>query len=170
MKYFIDTEFIEKPNTIQLISIGIKCEDGRKYYAVCSDYNFDDADEWVVENVLTPMWNKEVSELYKPSIKVNEFHKYFGISTELIKKQIINFIGEDESPEFWGYYSDYDWVVFCWIFGKMVDLPKIFPMYCRDLKQSLDESGKEDFPSPDGEHDAMVDAEWNEQLYHYIFN
>lgn len=41
--------------------------------------------------------------------------------------------------EFYGYYSDYDWVLFCSLFGKMIDLPKGFPMYCRDLKQTLDE-------------------------------
>jgi hypothetical protein len=29
MKYFLDTEFIEQPNTIELISIGIVAEDGR---------------------------------------------------------------------------------------------------------------------------------------------
>jgi hypothetical protein len=42
-------------------------------------------------------------------------------------------------PEFYGYYADYDWVVFCWLFGKMIDLPKGFPMYCKDLKQLYDE-------------------------------
>ena len=41
-------------------------------------------------------------------------------------------------PEFYGYYADYDWVVFCWLFGGMIDLPSGFPMYCRDLKQELD--------------------------------
>jgi len=41
--------------------------------------------------------------------------------------------------EFYAYYADYDWVVFCWLFGKMIDLPKGFPMYCRDLKQMLDD-------------------------------
>jgi len=44
-----------------------------------------------------------------------------------------------DKPEFYAYYADYDWVVFCWLFGKMMDLPKGFPMYCRDLKQMLDE-------------------------------
>ncbi|MBC7845545.1 MAG: 3'-5' exoribonuclease [Flavobacterium sp.] len=43
------------------------------------------------------------------------------------------------NPEFYAYYADYDWVVFCWLFGKMIDLPKGFPMYCKDLKQMLDE-------------------------------
>jgi len=40
--------------------------------------------------------------------------------------------------EFYGYYSDYDHVVFCWLFGKMIDLPKGFPMYTIDLKQEFD--------------------------------
>ena len=41
--------------------------------------------------------------------------------------------------QFYGYYCDYDWVVFCWLFGRMIDLPKGFPMYCIDLKQLLDD-------------------------------
>jgi len=40
--------------------------------------------------------------------------------------------------EFYAYYADYDWVVFCQLFGTMNDLPKGFPVYCIDLKQELD--------------------------------
>lgn len=36
MRYFIDTEFIEKPNTIDLISIAIIAEDGRELYLISS--------------------------------------------------------------------------------------------------------------------------------------
>lgn len=43
------------------------------------------------------------------------------------------------NPEFYAYFADYDWVVFCWLFGKMMDLPSGFPMYCKDLKQILDD-------------------------------
>lgn len=43
------------------------------------------------------------------------------------------------NPEFYSYFGDYDWVTFCWLFGKMIDLPKGFPMYSKDLKQILDE-------------------------------
>lgn len=42
-------------------------------------------------------------------------------------------------PKFYGYYADYDWVVFCWCFGDMMSLPNDFPKYCNDLKQTLDE-------------------------------
>ncbi len=33
MKYWIDTEFIERPCTIDLISVGLVAEDGREFYA-----------------------------------------------------------------------------------------------------------------------------------------
>lgn len=45
-------------------------------------------------------------------------------------------------PAFYGYYSAYDHVVFCWLFGRMIDLPTGFPMYTRDLKQMLDEKAR----------------------------
>ena len=38
--YCYDTEFLDDGNTIELISIGIVCEDGREYYAVNADCNF----------------------------------------------------------------------------------------------------------------------------------
>jgi hypothetical protein len=45
----------------------------------------------------------------------------------------------DENLQFYTYYGAYDWVVFCWLFGKMIDLPKGFPMFSRDLKVMLDD-------------------------------
>ena len=50
----------------------------------------------------------------------------------------VSSLSEYTNPRFIGYYSDYDWVVFCWIFGKMNYLPSHFPQYCYDLKQELD--------------------------------
>ena len=65
---------------------------------------------------------------------------YFNIDDE--KSDI--YVGEtcSDKPEFYAYYADYDWVVFCWLFGRMVDLPEGFPMYCIDLKQELDSKVK----------------------------
>jgi 3' exoribonuclease, RNase T-like len=71
---------------------------------------------------------------------------------------------------FYGYYADYDWVLFCSLFGRMMDLPTGYPMYCRDLKQIFDELGLDktwkDTNVPEGnEHDALDDAHWNKRLY-----
>jgi hypothetical protein len=170
VKYFLDTEFIEKPGSIQLISIGIVSEDERTFYAENVTFDERDADDWVTENVLEHLrwWN--VSD---HTMSLGDFahddkcFEVFGNQT-LIKSSLLYFFRGDLTPEFWGYYADYDWVVFCWIFGRMVDLPKHFPKYCRDLKQLLDESGKTKLPDPEGEHNALDDALWNWRLYKHL--
>lgn len=94
-------------------------------------------------------------------------------------------------PEFCGYYSAYDHVAFCWLFGKMIDLPKGFPMYTKDLKQILDKRIKNssiwakdadlefrlkelkndpqyNFPQQEDNHHALADARWNKKLYNWL--
>jgi hypothetical protein len=56
----------------------------------------------------------------------------------------------------------------------MIDLPKGFPMYCIDLKQMMVERGltkewaQKMCPDPEGEHNALVDAKWNQDLFKAI--
>lgn len=158
MKYFFDTEFIEgfhkpflgkKRHFIDLISIGIVCEDGREYYAISTDFKAKDADAWVKKNVISKLPDRYVDFMDSPSRKMNSL---LWKSTERIKKEILAFMGcwrdqlfyrAPEGIEVYGYYSDYDWVLFCSLFGRMIDLPKGFPMYCKDLKQILDERAQE---------------------------
>ena len=268
MKYFLDTEFLEgtqkkwfgqtKP-TIDLISIGIVCEDGREYYAISKDFNLKEAwnrynikkewysiDEstqstrdikiyWIRENILKPIFielrAKEVEE-YNIAKRINvvlDFPVYhftyksikrlinkYGKSNQQIAEEVYEFCSNDYhkgnnltfnqrkeyslydkfKPEFYGYYSDHDWVVFCWLFGKMIDLPG-FPMHCIDLKQILDERAKhwlgnipqqscvfcddfdskldsikscKDYPKQTNEHNALADAKWNFELYKFLNN
>lgn len=172
MKYYLDTEFIERPGSIQLISIGIASEDGRTFYAENTSFDERDADEWVRENVLRKLlwWGQNTGS---SDLLHNEVSRYenkteaFG-TISFIKSWLLDFFDRDLSLEFWGYFADYDWVIFCWIFGKMIDLPKGFPMYCRDLKQLLDESGKDRIPKPEGQHNALVDALWNRDLHLHL--
>jgi hypothetical protein len=151
MKHFLDTEFIEAgpEHPIQLLSIGIVAEDGREYYAVVDpvEINLNLADDWVRDNV----------------IKYLDFS--IGKRRKVIAKEIVEFVGE--RPSWIGYYSDYDWVVLCQLFGRMVDLPKGWPMYCLDLKQMATEYGDIKLPDlPDKiEHHALWDA--REMKYRY---
>jgi hypothetical protein len=69
-------------------------------------------------------------------------------------------------PEFWANYSSYDWIVFCQLFGKMIDLPKGFPMYCNDIQQFAKSLGNPELPKQDGaEHNALEDARWVKIAY-----
>lgn len=152
MKYYLDTEFIENGKTIDLISIGIVCENGDSFYAENDECDFSKASQWVVENVFPYL----STQIYKRK------------SREQIKTGILKFIGENK-PEFWGYYCDYDWVVFCQLFGTMMDFPKRFPMYCRDLKQLCDDLGNPELPvHGTGIHNALSDAEEILVRHHFL--
>ena len=160
MKYFFDTEFIEYPCKIDLISIGIVAEDGRELYCINWDCDFSKADEWVRKNVICKL-------PFKPLEYPNEARKDW-VRKSSLSKIIKEFIGDDK-PEFWAYYADYDWVVFCWLFGKMIDLPEGWPMYCRDIKQWCDQLGNPELPKQGkGEHDALDDAKWNMKAWNFL--
>jgi hypothetical protein len=170
MKYFFDTEFVEYPCTIDLISIGVVCEDGREYYAENMDTDWSKASQWVLDNV-RPQLNV-YRALHDLEVGSDESEKLLECVhvRETIAQQLLRFVGADK-PEFWAYYGDYDWVVFCWLFGSMIDLPEGFPMYCRDLKQWADQLGapSDGFPKQaEGEHNALHDARWNLQLFHHL--
>lgn len=151
MKYFVDTEFSERGHVypIQLISIGIACQDGRSLYAENYECDWGGCNEWVKANVL-PRLNGPRSTI------------------AIIRDSIRDFVGGD-APEFWGHYCDYDWVVFCQIFGSMVDLPEGWPMYCNDLKQWAHQLGNPKLPEQKStEHNALNDARWNLEAWNFL--
>jgi len=181
MKYFIDTEFREEPGTIDLISIGIVAEDGREYYAINNEFDLKKAfkDDWIRDNVLLKFYEQFVHGDMKNSISfslstLKNILKTQGKSKKRIKEDLELFI--QDKPSFYGYFADYDWVVFCWIFGRMMNLPDRFPMYCGDLKQLMDERGlatewkEKNCPQGLNEHDALGDAKWNVKLYKAIMS
>lgn len=223
MKYYLDTEFIEgfhkplfgkKRHFIDLISIGIVCEDGREYYAISNEFNGKDANKWVKDNVLSKLplnnfngSNASTAKLFKSNRQIahdiiefcmpyaickngEQCCKMYDPHPDDLKE---NLTGSHElfmkvnSPEFYAYYADYDWVVFCSLFGTMMDLPKCFPMYCKDLKQMIDEKSSllkyeqtdgmkgldylktlESYPTQEKEHSVLDDAKWNHKLYNFL--
>ena len=153
MNYFFDTEFIEYPGHIDLISIGMVSEDGRELYHISNEFDPSKANDWVKEHVF-------------PKLPPVDKH----ISRNRIKEKILTFIGDDRDPHFWAYFADYDWVVFCQLFGTMSDLPKGWPMFCMDLKQVMVTSryhGKLPL-EPKNAHNALVDAKWLKNAYDVV--
>ena len=153
MKFWMDTEFLEDGYApIHLLSIGIVSEDGREYYAVNAECPLDEANAWVKENVL-PFIDMEGA---KPR--------------EQIRLEIEAFIGHKNTPEFWAYCGDYDWVVFCGLFGNMAALSDDWPHYCRDVRQWADRNPAAKLPPelPGLQHHALWDARWCRMAYDYL--
>lgn len=180
MLYFMDTEFHEDGKTIDLISLGIVAQDGRELYACNLDaelHRCHAKDFWLKDNVLSklPPYDDD-AWMRKNEIRTRildfvlaplplDPSGALGNSSMLKDRKTI----DGKKPEFWGYYSDYDWVVFCQLFGRMIDLPPQFPMFCMDLKQLSVDVGSPKHPKQDkGEHNALSDARWNRDLYKFL--
>jgi len=178
MKYWFDTEFIEDGKTIDLISIGIVAEDEREFYRQSLEFDASKASVWVRQNVLSHLIHFEMSrkDIATPSFytacALNDCKGECGwVLRNQMKRDILAFVGDDPKPQFWAYYADYDWVVFCQLFGTMMDLPKGWPMYCRDIKQWCDMLGNPKLPEQGkGEHHALADARWNRQAWEFLAN
>jgi hypothetical protein len=155
MKFFLDSEFIERgpQYPIELISIGIVSEDGRSFYAVSADFDPEHASDWVKENVLPHLGTEG-------RCKVSHMQRLIKEFCDPVKYG---------KPEFWAYFADYDWVVFCQIFGTMMDLPDDFPKYCLDLKQLAFMHNNPRLPKQEGgEHNALADAKWVKYAYEWL--
>ena len=155
-RYFLDTEFIEDGRTIDLLSIGVVCQDGREFYAESSEADLNKANEWVRMNVI-------------PHLEGPSTSRY--MSRAQIAAELLAFVDASKSkgPEFWAYYGDYDWVVICQLFGTMSDLPQYWPMFCMDVKQMAVTAGCVSTPEQDSvEHNALTDARWTRDLYNYL--
>jgi hypothetical protein len=158
-RFFYDTEFMEEPGFLDLISIGVVGEDGREFYACNSNAKLNRANTWVKENVinqLPPMENRGIG----------------GWMTHYeIRHTLLGFLmpSEADPVELWGYYADYDHVLLCWLFGPMIDLPKGMPMYTMDIKQLAVSLDNPPLPKkPDDLHNALADAKWNRQAYQFL--
>jgi hypothetical protein len=169
---------------------------------------------WIRENVLKPIFlelalrndfeyvgremtysllKKLINKYGKTNSQIAKEVKEFVYKPYHISNSIINNHKDFERAlfvnpiSFYGYYADYDWVVFCWLFGKMIDLPQGFPMYCNDLKQILETRGfacngttiplemwgkditeHPNYPAQKDEHNALADARWNKKLYEFL--
>lgn len=157
MRYFFDTEFIDDGKTIDLISIGIVCEDGRELYLESANFDKGKANQWVRENVL-PHLRGGTCRWALDSIRVT-LRDFFDIE-------------DYGKPEIWGWCAAYDFVAFCQVFGTMMDLPKGYPHYIKDLQQVLDERGISDDQLPPQEgsaHNALDDARHIQKLWGYIW-
>ena len=173
MRFFYDCEFLEDGRTIELISIGIVCEDGREYYAVNRDAPWKRIKKhtWLMANVVPTLPQPHGDWiLHMPKSWPIDFHNPIVKPKKKIATDVERFIlGEpapQSEPELWAYYGAYDHVALCQLFGPMIALPNGMPMWTHDLMQAWEQAGKPEKPTQGGNvHNALDDARWNQKLY-----
>jgi hypothetical protein len=177
----------------------VRWDDGEELYLVNEEIVKPEfnvkirANKWVMENVIPqlPLAPPERSGGMKPYRVQQNPHdsaSFFNldldsnlvVSKRYIRNAVRDFvladqdIHDDGSPvaELWGYYSAYDHVLLCQLFGPMGSLPKGFPMWTNDIQQEhqrLLRAGTHPTgvlpEQSSGQHNALEDARWNMQAW-----
>jgi len=132
MNLYFDTEFTGLQKDTTLISLGIIAEDGHCFYAKFTDYNQEQVNDWIEENVLAKLeLSKEITDLY-------DVYEVEGTKEE-IKEALLYWLGELDDTHF-DLVSDvchYDMVLFIDIFGGAFDLPEFISPACYDINQDI---------------------------------
>lgn len=187
-RYYFDTEFLEDGRTIELISIGIVCDDGRELYLINQGIEWTETDNdlydrickhnWLMENVVPHLPVKQVHQPGSPNVfprQLGSFHLDTEDNRVVPMRYIRNAVRDfllrpNEGIELWGYYSAYDHVVLAQLFGRMVDLPRGVPMLTLDVQQEALRLGLDAcLPAQTGTaHNALDDARWTYEAWKYL--
>lgn len=156
MKYFYDTEFYDDGHTVELISIGIVAEDGREYYAVNLNADWDAIKKnyWLMLNVIAQL--PPVSE-WKPK--------------EQIRDEVYTFLTEDAHPDLWAWFAAFDHLCLSQLWGRMIDVPAPIPQFTNDVRALVNWTGITRLPSQvAGKHDALQDARHVKAMFDHIMS
>ncbi|MGV0397956.1 polyadenylate-specific 3'-exoribonuclease AS [Corynebacterium suicordis] len=161
MRYFYDTEFIEDGETIDLVSIGVVAEDGREFYAICTDFDASRAGDWVRRNVLNQLPPRSDSRWMDTETLKRKLYEFL-----LPGHQPGDYLSQQDRPELWAWVSAYDHVVLAQLWGDMTGLPRELPRFTHELKQLWEMAGRPRLPeAPSNAHDALADARFNVVKY-----
>jgi hypothetical protein len=162
MRVYIDTEFYDNGEKIDLISVGMVAESGQQFYLVSKEANLAQVDSWVKEHV--------VKKLPDRSIYPEQW-----VSRRDLRDALSDFMteayraGGSTRPELVFWYGAYDWVALCQLYGGMTKLPEDWPRFYTDLKFVAAGLGDPPIPkTPGPAHDALADALWNLTAHRYL--
>jgi hypothetical protein len=137
-RIFWDTEFTGLHQKTTLISIGLISEDGAQFYAEFDDYDWDQVDSWLQENVIRHLLGKNggTEVAWQNAVYVSGSKpKVAGALRVWLHEQStknavygdIRNVWTDRHPqklEMWSDCLAYDWVLFCDLFGGALQIPE----------------------------------------------
>jgi hypothetical protein len=167
LRLYFDTEFTGLHKGTTLVSIGIVAADGRAFYAELNDYDRDQLDPWLSENVIANLWEQGYG-VRLAGVMSDGQPWHVGpkdVIVDLLKGWLDSF-GVDKF-EVWSDCLAYDWVLFCDLFGGAFGVPESIYYIPFDLCTALKLKGidpdisREEFaewPTGGPKHNALHDA------------
>lgn len=189
MKIFFDTEFTGLHQNTTLISIGLVAEDGAQFYAEFDDYDVNQVDAWITQNVLNHLWIQQPEIIAPPNVTYvidNTPQVARALAAWLNHQSTKNAVYGDmrnvfpdrhpQKLEMWSDCLAYDWVLFCDLFGGAFSVPECVYYIPFDLATLLKLKGvdpdinREEFAVLTGgdKHNALWDAKVIKACYEKV--
>lgn len=185
MKIFFDTEFTGLHRNTTLISIGCVDEVGRTFYAEFCDYDRNQCDDWIKNNVIANL--KYVKFPVNPDHRVHVYTLQDG-SVEVygtksaVAQALKTWLNKYDSVQLVSDVCHYDMMLFIDLFGGAFDLPPQINPACHDINQDIAKyfriSEKEAFdkcredilihPISGDKHNSLYDAKVIRAIYYLI--
>lgn len=121
MKVFFDTEFTGLHQQTTLISIGCVADNGREFYAEFTDYDKEQLDEWIRDNVIANLIYYGSGENRQIT---NGQHTGRCGDRAYVGEELRKWLGGLGNVEMWSDTLAYDWVLFGQLFGHAFNIPK----------------------------------------------
>lgn len=185
MNLYFDTEFTGLRAGTTLISIGIVAENGKKFYAEFSDYDENQCDDWIKENVLKHTILAGNDTLAARLGEGNNTTVVIGSKAD-IRHELGEWLKQFDEVQFVSDVCHYDMVLLIDIFGGAFDLPENVSAACHDINQDIARhyeisereafnKSREDIVSelcgafvPGDKHNALYDAEVIKAIYEEV--
>ncbi|MCI0663404.1 MAG: 3'-5' exoribonuclease [Acidobacteria bacterium] len=177
MNLYFDSEFTGLHQSSTLISLGFTADDNREFYAEFNDFNLDQCDPWINDNVLKhTRWIKNRDA--KPGCWQQDFQALCYGDTALVRESLSLWLDSFDKVEIWADCLAYDWVLFCELFGGAFCIPeRIFYMpfdlvtllKLKGLDPDLDResfAGLRSDNQQNHRHNALFDARLLKACYH----
>lgn len=132
MKIFFDTEFTGLHKNTTLISIGLIDENDRSFYAEFTDYNLDQCDSWIKDNVINNLIFKHRSNFWIDEIGEETICKG---NKEFIREKLKNWLSYYDDIELVSDCCHYDMVLLIDLFNSALSTP--FVPICHDINEDI---------------------------------
>lgn len=136
MNIYFDTEFTGLHKNTTLISIGMIAENGRTFYAELNDYDKNQVNDWIKDNVIANLvhggksFNHTFDDCTSCSCVMSE-------SKEHVKTELEKWLSQFDSVQLVSDVCHYDMVLFIDLFGSAFDLPQNVNASCHDINQDI---------------------------------
>lgn len=116
MRLFFDTEFTGLHKGTTIISMGIKAENGKTFYAEFNDYDKGQVDDWIQKNVIDNLLHDNID------FNIMADKVVYG-NTRQVAKSLREWLQQFDHVEMWSDCLAYDWILFNDLYTHAFNIP-----------------------------------------------